>query len=200
MLSGDSLRFNVKGGAMPERPRRRDAQQNRQRIVAAATTVIADDGPDASLEKIATTAGVGAGTLYRHFPTRSDLLAAVFEGRIIELSDRADALCDQQPPGVALAAWVAAMLDHAMTDNGLLAALALAGTKPEIDCSAMILGAAAAVLERAQDAGDIRRDVTADDLLRLVVGIGLANDERIQAHRLLNVTLDGLRRAERSDS
>jgi AcrR family transcriptional regulator len=184
---------------MPERPRRRDAQQNRERIVTAAATVIADDGPDASLDKIATRAGVGAGTLYRHFPTRSDLLAAVFEGRIIELSDRAVALCDHPRPGVALAEWVAAMLDHALTDNGLLAALALTGTKPEIDCSAMILRAADTVLERAQDAGEIRRDVTADDLLRLIVGIGLANDERVQAHRLLNVTLDGLRRAERSD-
>ncbi len=184
---------------MPQRPLRSDAQQNRERIVTAAATVIADDGPGASLDKIATRAGVGAGTLYRHFPTRSDLLAAVFEGRIIELSDRAVVLCDHQRPGVALAEWVAAMLDHALTDNGLLAALALTGTKPEINCSAMILRAAAAVLERAQDAGEIRGDVTADDLLRLIVGIGLANDERIQAHRLLKVTFDGLRRAERSD-
>ena len=181
---------------MPERPQRRDAQRNRERIVTAAATVIANDGPDASLDKIATAAGVGAGTLYRHFPTRSDLLAAVFEGRIMELSDRAVALSDHLQPGVALAEWVAAMLDHALTDNGLLEALALTGTKPEIDCSAMILRAADTVLERAQDAGEIRRDLTADDLLRLIIGIGLANDERIQAHRLLNVTLDGIRRVE----
>lgn len=181
---------------MSERPQRRDAQQNRKRIVTAAATVIADDGPDASLDKIATRAGVGAGTLYRHFPTRSVLLAAVFEGRILELSDRAVALSDHQRPGVALAEWVAAILDHAMTDNGLLAALALTGTKPEIDCSAMILSAAGTVLKRAQDAGEIRGDLTADDLLRLIIGIGLANDERIQAHRLLEITLDGLRRVE----
>lgn len=184
---------------MPQRPLRRDAQQNRERILNAAATVIADDGPDASLDKIATRAGVGAGTLYRHFPTRSDLLVAVFEGRIIELADRAVALSDHSRPGVALAEWVEAMLDHALTDNGLLAALALTGTKPEIDCSTMILGAAAAVLKRAQDACEIRDDVTADDLLRLIVGIGMANDEPIQAHRLLAVTLDGLRQAERSD-
>lgn len=184
---------------MPQRPLRRDAQQNRERIVTAAATVISDDGPDASLDKIATRAGVGAGTLYRHFPTRSDLLAAVFEDRIIELSDRAAALSQHQPPGVALAEWVAAMLDHALTDNGLLAALTLTGTKPEIDCSAMILSAAAALLDRAQDAGEIRADVTADDVLRLIIGIGLANDEPIQAHRLLTVTLHGLRRADRSD-
>lgn len=185
---------------MRERPLRRDAQQNRERIVAAAATVIADDGPDASLDKIATRAGVGPGTLYRHFPTRNDLLAAVFEGRIVELSQRAIALCDHPRPGAALAEWVAAMLDHALTDNGLLAALALTGTKPEIDCSAMILSAAGTVLQRAQDAGEIRLDVTADDLLRLIVGIGLANDERGQAHRLLHVTLDGLRRTDKPDA
>lgn len=184
---------------MSERPQRRDAQQNRRRIVTAAAIVIADDGPDASLDKIATRAGVGAGTLYRHFPTRSDLLAAVFEGRIIELSDRAVALGDHASPEIALAEWVAAMLDHALTDNGLLAALALTGTKPEIDCSAMILRAAGTVLERAQHAGEIRGDVTADDLLRLVIGIGLANDERVQALRLLDVILDGLRRVPRGD-
>ena len=84
------------------------------------------------------------------------------------------------------------MLDHAMTDNGLLEALALAGSKPEIDCSAMILDAASALLEQARHAGTIRSDITPDDLLPLVIGIGLANDNPSQARRLLNVTLDGL--------
>lgn len=177
---------------MTKRRPRRDAQLNRERILDAATGVIAEDGPNASLDKIASTAEVGPGTLYRHFPTRNELLAAVFTDRIEALCDQADALSNGCEPTEALGRWVAAMLDHAMTDNGLLEAIALAGSKPEINCSAMMLGAASALLEQARDAGKIRSDITPDDLLRLVIGIGLANDNPSQARHLLNVTLDGL--------
>jgi len=123
---------------MTQRRPRRDAQLNRERIVDAPTDVIAEDGPNASLDKIASTAGVGAGTRYRHFPTRNDLLAAVFTGRIEALCDEAAALRENSEPPEALQRRLVAMLDHAMTDNGLLEALALTGSKPEIDCSAMI--------------------------------------------------------------
>jgi len=178
---------------MTQRRPRRDAQLNRERIVDAPTDVIAEDGPNASLDKIASTAGVGAGTRYRHFPTRNDLLAAVFTGRIEALCDEAAALRENSEPPDALQRRLVAMLDHAMTDNGLLEALALTGSKPEIDCSAMILDAASALLDQARHAGTIRSDITPDDLLRLVIGIGLANDTPSQARHLPNVTLDGLR-------
>ncbi len=158
-----------------------------------AAQVIAEDGPNASLDKIARTAQVGAGTLYRHFPTRNDLLAAVFIGRVEALCDQATALADSYEPQEALRRWAVVMLDHAMTDNGLLEALALTGSKPEIDCSAKILDSVATLLEGAQACRAVRSDITPDDLLRLIIGIGLANDSKDQARRLLAVMLDGLR-------
>ena len=177
---------------MAQRKPRRDALRNRARIVAAAAAAIAQEGPSTSLDKIARTASVGAGTLYRHFPTRDELLAAVFTDRIAVLCDRARMLGERHEPQEALQRWLEAMLDHAMTDNGLVEAIALTGSKPDIDCAAMILEAASELLERAQYAGTTRSDLTPDDLLRLVIGIGRANDDARQALRLLHVTLDGI--------
>ena len=176
---------------MAQRKKRADAVHNRERIVAAATDAIAEDGPSVSLERIARLAEVGPGTLYRHFPTRDELLAAVFAGRISALCDQARRFSERHDPREALHRWVVTMLDHTMTDNGLLEALALSGSKPEIDCSARVLEAASSLLDHAQDAGTTRSDLTPDDLLRLVIGLGRATDDRSQARRLLNVMLDG---------
>ena len=100
-------------------------------------------------------------------------------------------LGERYEPQEALQRWAESMLDHAMTDNGLLEAIALTGSKPDIDCSTMILGAASELLERAEYAGTTRRDITPDDLLRLVIGIGLANDD--PQHRLPATARDARR-------
>lgn len=178
---------------MTERPQRADARRNRTRIVAAASQVIADDGPNASLDKIARRAQVGAGTLYRHFPTREDLLIAVFTRRIESLCAKAQAATDAHPPGDALSHWLQALLAHSLTDRGLADVLVALGAKPDIECSARIMSAATQLLERAQHAGHVHPNATADDLLRLVIGIALVTDDRKQAARMLELAQDGLR-------
>lgn len=179
---------------MSERPQRADARRNRSLIITSASDVIADDGPNASLDKIARRAGVGAGTLYRHFPSREDLLIAVFTDRIESLCAQAHAAGDTLPPGDALAAWLHALLAHSMSDRGLVGALDALGAKPDIECSARIAAAATQLLLRAQETSHVHPDAVADDLLRLVIGIALATDDRGQADRLLELALDGLRR------
>jgi AcrR family transcriptional regulator len=179
---------------MSERPQRADARRNRSLIITAARHVIADDGPNASLDKISRRAGVGAGTLYRHFPSREDLLIAVYTDRIDFLCDRAQAAGETLPPGQALTTWLQAMLDHAMSDRGLAGALDALGTKPEIECTARINAAATELLLRAQEAGHVHPGATTDDILRLVIGLALATDDQSQANRLLDFALDGLRR------
>jgi AcrR family transcriptional regulator len=178
---------------MNERPQRADARRNRTRIVAAASQVIAEDGPTASLEKIGRRAQVGAGTLYRHFPTREDLLIAVFTRRIESLCAKAQAAADAHPPGDALTLWLQALLAHCLSDRGLADALVAVGAKPDIECSTRITSAATRLLEGAQQAGHVRPDATPDDLLRLVIGVALATDDRNQAARILELAEAGLR-------
>lgn len=178
-----------------ERPQRTDARRNRDRLVAVAGRTFAELGPDASLNRIAQAAGVGPGTLYRHFPSRRELLAAVLEDRITALCARADELA-AEPPDAALTAWLRAFLDHARTNQGLGGAF-WAEPPGDLDCHARIRAAARSVLARAQRDGTARPDLSVPDLLQLVVGIALATaqDDGAQAGRLLTVTLDGVFRA-----
>ena len=178
---------------MTQRPQRADARRNRTQIVAAASQVIADDGPNASLDKIARRAQVGAGTLYRHFPSREDLLIAVFTRRIESLCATAQAATDDLAPGDALSHWLQALLTHSLTDRGLADALVALGAKPDIECAARIMSAATHLLERAQQTGHVGPNATADDLLRLVIGIALATDDHNQATRMLELAINGLR-------
>ena len=179
---------------MSERPQRADARRNQGLIIAAARQVIADDGPNASLDKISRRAGVGAGTLYRHFPSREDLLIAVYTDRIDLLCERAQAAAETFPPGQALTIWLEAMLAHAMTDRGLASALDALGAKPDIECTARINAAATELLLRAQEADHVHPGATTDDILRLVIGLAFATDDQAQADRLLDLALDGLLR------
>src|SRR5437667_8713161 len=108
----------------PDTPRRADARRNRERLLAAATSAFAERGADAPLEDIARRAGVGIGTLYRHFPTRTDLQAAVFRSQVIAVCDRGDALLTEQaPPGQAFAAWMRSLAGYLVTKRGLSHAL-----------------------------------------------------------------------------
>ncbi|MYW00848.1 TetR/AcrR family transcriptional regulator [Streptomyces sp. SID3343] len=190
-------------------PRRADARHNRELLVAAARETFAAAGPDASLNEIARRAGVGPGTLYRHFPTRHALLTAVLRSRIESLCAHAERLSTSGDAGDArdpddaggadgaLAEWMAAFLAHARANQGLGSALMLDGPDAlGIDCHRMIQDAAAGVLERAQRWGTARPDVTADDLLRLVTGIALSTarspGDDAQPDRLLALALDAV--------
>ncbi|MFJ6614107.1 TetR/AcrR family transcriptional regulator [Streptomyces sp. NPDC091289] len=196
------------GQGTEPRPRRADARLNRERLVSAAQEVFAESGPEASLNEIARRAGVGPGTLYRHFPNRPALLAAVLRERIAVLCARADELGATEPPDAALTAWLHAFLVHAQVNQGLAGAHLVEeqgkqGKQEEqgsgdaggglVDCHRLILDAASGLLARAQADGTARGDLTPDDLVRLVVGIALSTThsrDAGQPGRLLSLVLD----------
>ncbi|MGW2230212.1 TetR/AcrR family transcriptional regulator [Streptomyces formicae] len=183
-----------------ERQPRADARRNRERIVAAAREAFAESGPDASLNDIARRAGVGPGTLYRHFPARPALLTAVLKDRIDTLCGRADELLAANSPDDALAEWLHVLLTHARANQGLGGAAMLEElSRPDalgFDCHQRIQDTAERLLTRSQHAGTARPDLTATDLIQLVVGIALSTTHRTkdpsQPERLLALVLDAV--------
>jgi AcrR family transcriptional regulator len=177
---------------------RADAVRNRARIVETARQVFAARGADASLEEIARGAGVGIGTLYRHFPTRDDLVEAVFHVRIDELQALAEELLASDVPGEALAVWLHAQLEQAATCRGLAAEamLTMLADRDEPSACESMRRAGAALLARAQAAGQVREGVDIDDLVRMVQAVTLAaeeSDDPDTAERLFGFVLDGIR-------
>ncbi|MFF3959768.1 TetR/AcrR family transcriptional regulator [Streptomyces sp. NPDC001890] len=177
------------------RPRRTDARLNRERLIATAQEVFAEAGPEASLNEVARRAGVGPGTLYRHFPNRSALLTAVLRDRIETLCELAGVLSSSESADDALAQWLRAFLVHARGNQGLGGTL-MVEEEPValgLDCHRLILDAAADLLAQAQRRGTARADLTADDLVQLVVGIALStarSHDADQPDRLLTLVLD----------
>ena len=182
------------------RPMRADAQRNYARLLDAAMAAFVEHGADdVSLEEIARRAGVGIGTLYRHFPTRQALLEAVYRDQVESLSSRAEELLHAGSPGDALAEWVRALMRFSSTKRSMTSALLAAlGTDSELlsACATVIRGSAQALLTRAQQAGVVRPDADAGDLMRLVHAVNIATEKAAdpgQADRMLALILDGLR-------
>jgi AcrR family transcriptional regulator len=181
---------------------RADARRNRELLLAVAEEVFATRGTSASTEEIARAAGVGIGTVFRHFPTKAALLEAVFIERMRRLSDDAVALAAADDPGTAFFTFFTRVVEHASTKNAIADALADTG----VDMSEMIAmvrqdvyRAVDVLLTRAQQAGAVRDDIYAADLLALLIGASRAvehagPDREVQA-RTLAVILDGLRPA-----
>ncbi|MCM3886616.1 TetR/AcrR family transcriptional regulator [Frankia sp. R82] len=189
-----------RGEPATERPLRVDARRNRERVLAAAREAFDRFGPQVSLAEVARRAGVGQGTLYRHFPTRADLLGAVLADRIDVLCRQGAELAATGPAGGALAGWLRLLLVHARVNQGLaggyLSDTGLSERYPVADCHVPIMGMADRLLAEAQQAGAARMDVTSEDLVHLVVGIALATARSAdvdQADRLLALALDGVR-------
>jgi AcrR family transcriptional regulator len=184
-----------------QRPLRADAQRNYQRLVSAASAAFTEHGADdASLEEIARRAGVGIGTLYRHFPNRQALLEAVYRDQVDVLSDRAERLSESADPGAALEEWLRALVSFGRTKRSLTSALLATLDKDSellSTCSVIMRGAADTLLKRAQEAGAVRADANATDLLRLVHAVSMAVQREPtdsgQADRLLGLVMDGLR-------
>ncbi|ALM41337.1 TetR/AcrR family transcriptional regulator [Streptomyces sp. FR-008] len=183
-----------------QRPLRADARRNRERLLVEARRAFAAHGTDTSLEEIARRAGVGIGTLYRHFPHREALLSAVFADAVGELLERARVLLEAERPCAALVEWLRSLITHASEYHGLSGALmsASSGTGSELSrCSDPMRDAGAALLGRAQEAGVVRPDISIGDLLQLTNAIALAAeatpDEPELADRLLSLTLRGIR-------
>jgi AcrR family transcriptional regulator len=176
---------------------RADAQRSRAKLLAAATAAFAENGADAPLEDIARRAGVGIGTLYRHFPTRLDLQAAVFRSQVNTVCDRAEDLLHGATPEQAFAGWIRALAGYLVTKRGLSHALISSlGRDSELitSCWMAMRDTADRLLVHAQEAGVVRPDVTAMDVMRLVHGIVVSTEQAPdQADRLLSLMLDGLR-------
>ncbi|MEV6876900.1 TetR/AcrR family transcriptional regulator [Amycolatopsis sp. NPDC051128] len=185
-------------GGDTARPMRADARRNYERIVATAKDLFTAHGAEVPLDDIAKTAGVGAGTLYRHFPTREKLFEAVYRDEIEMLADRAFVLHDELPPWEALEAWLLAQVSWVVERYKLAAILKEsvdAGSETFQYCQKRLREATGVLVETAQDAGLVRADVVGADILRLGHGAGMAvrNCTPEDGKRVLSVIFDGLR-------
>jgi AcrR family transcriptional regulator len=185
----------------PGRKPRADAVRNRDRLLETAADIFSAGGPDASLEAVAKRAGVGIGTLYRHFPTREVLFEAVYRHEVDQLAELAEQLAREVEPVEALRRWLHANVRLVATKKGMVAALALAAHRPsELHAYSAdrLAKAVGSLLDRAAKAGEIRSDITPEDLLRALVGMSYnvydTPNWRKTALRLADVFVDGLRK------
>lgn len=182
-----------------KRKPRADAIRNRERVLEAAKVVFSQGGPEASLEAVAKHAGVGIGTLYRHFPTREALYEAVYRREVDQLVELAKHLEATTPPVEALRLWLQAGVEFMATKNGMAAALAMAahGSSDLVAYSLdQLTRALGKLLQRAAAAGELRTDIDPEDLLRTLVGMCYAHDRpgwQARVLRLVDVFIDGLR-------
>jgi AcrR family transcriptional regulator len=178
---------------------RSDSVRNRERVLEAAKAVFSAGGPDASLEAVARRAGVGIGTLYRHFPTREALFEAVYRREVEQLSELAEQLKSAPAPVDALRRWLRSNVEFVATKKGMITALALAvqGSSELYAYSFdRLTKAVGTLLDRAVAAGEIRSDISAEDVLRALVGMCYMHDQpgwQSTVLRLLDVFVDGLR-------
>jgi AcrR family transcriptional regulator len=186
--------------AMEKRKPRADAIRNRERVLEAAKAVFSQGGPEASLETVARRAGVGIGTLYRHFPTREALYEAVYRHEVEQLVELAKHLEVERTPIDALRRWLRAGVEFMATKKGMAAALAMAAQgSPDLVAYSLdrLTRAVGELLRRAVAAGEIRADIDPEDLLRTLVGMCYAHDRpgwQAGVLRLVDVFIDGLRR------
>jgi len=188
--------MSVETEATVRRPRA-DAVRNRERVLEAAKAVFSAGGAEASLEAVAKRAGVGIGTLYRHFPTREALYEAVYRREVEQLGELADTLKDEAQPVEALRRWLSSNIEFVATKKGMAAALALAAHAELQSFSfARLTQAVGVLLDRAIKAGEIRADVSPEDVLRALVGMCYLHDQpgwQSTVVRLMDVFVDGLR-------
>jgi AcrR family transcriptional regulator len=182
-----------------ERPMRADAQRNREQLLAAAAAAFAREGPEVTLESIAKDAGVGIGTLYRHFPSREALVDAAYRSELARLCDSVPVLLDAMAPDKAMRTWMDQFLEYMTTKRGMSDALRkviAAGGNPFAESRTRLLAAFAALLKAGAADGTLRSDLDPADLLASMSGVSLAVGDpaqREQAGRLLDLLMDGLR-------
>jgi AcrR family transcriptional regulator len=177
-------------------PVRADAHRNRERLLAAATAAFtAADGTAVSLEAIARDAGVGIGTLYRHFPHRDALVEAVYRTELAEVSASAGELVKRHPPIVALRKWMTRYASFVAAKKGMaesLGAMFASGAVEPGDTRSSILGAVDALLAAGRADGSLRSDVNAEDVVSSLIGIVMASSSTAQANRMRDLLVDGL--------
>ncbi len=178
---------------------RTDAQRNRERILEVAKEAFTRSGANASLDDIAKDAGVGAGTLYRHFPTRDALIEAVYRTEVEKLAAAERKFAETMPPIEALRAWMLLFVDYIAAKQIIAPALnAFAGGPSKLyeGSHAQVRGAIDALVKRAIKSGDIRKDLEPFDLLRALVGVSnvaSTPDWQRSARRLVDILITGSR-------
>jgi AcrR family transcriptional regulator len=184
---------------MSERPLRADARRNRDRLLEVAVAAFSAPGPEPALEAIARQAGVGIGTLYRHFPTREALVEAAYRSELDRLCEAARELLATRSPAQALRSWMDRFVDYMTTKRGMaeaLRAVIASGADPFAHSRDRLLSTVSSLLAAGVAAGTIRADVPATDVLVGLNGVILAAggpEQRDQAGRLLDLLVDGLR-------
>jgi AcrR family transcriptional regulator len=184
----------------PGGPKRADARRNYDLLIAAAARAFAEYGADdVSLEEIARRAGVGIGTLYRHFPARQNLLEAVYKEQVDGLEVLAGKLLVSESPGQALLDWLRAFAAFGRTKRSLSAALVATIGKDSAlmsECSKVLRGCTEALLTRAQEAGEARPEIQPSDLIRITHGLIVATEsapgDTEQVDRMLGLLMGGL--------
>lgn len=182
--------------ALLARPRRADARRNYDKVLAAAREAFAEGGESTSLEEIARRAGVGIGTLYRHFPNRQSLLEALYVGEVEEVC-RSAAELEEADPWEALSQWFERLISYIATKRALVDELL---NYLDLDaplfkvCRASLFTAGEPLLKRAQEAGAVRGDVEFSEVMQMMMGIlKIPAEDPTQTKRLLRIALDGLR-------
>jgi AcrR family transcriptional regulator len=203
-ISGDYLRLQLffmpttNRKIAPRKPRT-DAQRNRERILAVSKEAFTKSGANASLDDIAREAGVGAGTLYRHFPTRDELIEAVYRTEVEKLAAAQRKFSDTMPPVEALRAWMLLFVDYIAAKQIIAPALnTLVGGPSKLyeDSRSQIQGAIDSLVKRAIKSRDIRKDLEPFDLLRALIGVShVASGPEWQqsARRLVDILITGSR-------
>jgi len=178
---------------------RLDAQRNRERILEVAKEAFTRSGANASLDDIAKDASVGAGTLYRHFPTRDTLLEAVYRTEVEKLAAAEQKFAEAMPPVEALRAWMLLFVDYIATKQIIAPALnTMVGGASKLyeGTRAQVVGAIEALVKRAIKSGDIRKDLDPFDLLRALIGVSnvaAGPDWQQSARRLVDILITGSR-------
>jgi AcrR family transcriptional regulator len=190
------MSLDITPNVVSQRPMRADARRNYDKLIAAAREAFTEDDSSASLEDIARRAEVGIGTLYRHFPTRKDLLAGVYQEEVEAICRSADDFAGL-PPWEALVGWLHRFVGYAATKKALAQEL-LNYVDPDDavfrSCRDAVNATGEALLERAKAAGVVRPDAAFSDIGRMVGGIAtIRGTEPKQIERILDLALDGLR-------
>lgn len=178
---------------------RTDALRNRERILEVAKAAFTRDGANASLEEIAKQAGVGVGTLYRHFPTRDELIEGVYHNEVEKLAAAAARFAETMSPIEALRAWMLLLVDYIAAKHIIAPALnSIVGGPSRLyeGSRSMIQDAIDGLVKRAKRSGDLRRDLDAFDLLRALIGashVGSGADWQQSARRLVDILIAGSR-------
>jgi AcrR family transcriptional regulator len=172
--------------------RRADARRNHDLLLAAAKQVFTEQGPGAPLDDVARAAGVGNATLYRHFPSRQDLIVAVYADEVDDLCARGEQLLGAEPAGDALFGWLATFIEHVAGKRDL--ALSLPGDRETLfhRWHSAMHETAAALVEQAKQAGDLRADVAEPDLITMANGIALSTSDAQRRARLLVLVRTGV--------